>query len=191
MKNIKIIALDMDGVVNSYHHIKEYIDNKRKELAAKGVPPENLENEANKAFKEQFSCGKELIFEDLAANVKRICEETGCKILWSSTWRTVPEYLDLDKAREMFDKHNLPGDALIDATPDLGGDSILGHVTRGSEISHWIKNNGKYKIEKCAVIDDRRDAGKDLPENAKFFKTWESDGLTEEITNDIITYLEK
>lgn len=42
-----------------------------------------------------------------------ICEKTTADILWSSTWRKLPEYSDIKKAQEMFDRRDLPGEKLI------------------------------------------------------------------------------
>jgi len=190
-KEFKIIALDMDGVVNSSQHINNWIINKREEIK-KEYPEFNvLDDEifqlTRKAYQKEFNHMIELIFPDLAERIKRICDETDCYIVWSSTWRKLNEYEDIEVAKEMFNRRGLPGDRLIGYTPRQGM-SWEGHC-RGSEIKLWINDNIYGKVTKCAVIDDRYDAGYNLPKCAKFFQINDQIGITEEDTEDIINYL--
>jgi hypothetical protein len=64
-----------------------------------------------------------------------------------------------------------------------------GGYNRGSEIRAWINDNVYGKVIKCAVIDDRIDAGYCLPKCAKFFQINDQIGITEDETKDIINYL--
>ena len=53
-----------------------------------------------------------------------------------------------------------------------------------------VKNDNIYgKVIKCAVIDDRLDAGYGLPKCAKFFEINGQTGITEYDTENIIKYL--
>ena len=95
-------------------------------------------------------------FED---NLRWIIEQTGAKIVISSTWR----FSGLKVMQEMWKKRNLPGE-IIDITPnevevvnkgkfDL---DFYDDVKRGHEIQYWIDNNSD-KIFSYYIIDDDND----------------------------------
>lgn len=186
---MKLIVLDMDGVVNSDFLISEWITNKRNELSNKYSDKlsDELRLEVRKAFNDEFDHSTELIFPELAARITKIIDETDAFILWSSTWRKLNKYQDMEVTKDMFNRRGLPGNKLIGYTPQLG----MGWDgnCRGSEIALWIKNNIYEKIEKAAVIDDRIDAGYNLPKCAKYFKINEQIGITDYDVEDIINYL--
>lgn len=82
-----------------------------------------------------------------------IIEQTGAKIVISSTWK----YDGLDKMKQMWNDRHLPGD-VIDITPsemdvvDAGIEDFYDLVKRGHEIQLWLNNNdfnGNY-----VIIDD-------------------------------------
>ena len=89
----------------------------------------------------------------------------------------------------MFNRRGLPGDRLIGYTPKLGADYIYGNCTRSEQINLWLKNNQYGYIDRCAVIDDRSDAGYQLVDNAKFFQTTFERGITDQIVDSVIKYL--
>jgi hypothetical protein len=190
-RKLKIIALDMDGVVNSTKHIGDWLYNKREEFKKQYPEFDPLGDEifqlTRKEYQKEFNHMIELVFPDLAERIKRICDETDCYIVWSSTWRKLKEYEDIENAKEMFNRRGLPGDRLIGYTPQQG--MAWGGCYRGSEIKLWINDNIYGEITKCAVIDDRYDAGYNLPKCAKFFQINDQTGITEEDTEDIIKYL--
>ena len=189
MKKIKLIALDMDGVVNSYQHSKNWLlqhYNLEREKD-KISDADTIRERVKKMYEEQFCNFEQYIFPELAERITKICKQTDCYILWSSTWRKLERYKSIEKAREMFNRRGLPGNKLISYTPIIGM-SWNGHC-RGSEISSWIRDNTQYEVIKCAVIDDRYDAGYNLPSNAKFFQIDEYVGITEENVESIIQYL--
>ena len=190
-KKIKLIALDMDGVVNSDTHVNNWIMNKRKEYK-KSYPEINpISNEffqlVKKAYINEFVHCEQLVFPELAKRIAQICEETDCYILWSSTWRKLQRYKDIEKARQMFDRRGLPGKRLIAYTPCIG--MTWGGHSRGSEITSWIRYNQEYEVISCAVIDDRIDAGQNLVENAKFFWINPNQGICDFDVKDIVEYL--
>lgn len=189
-KSLDLIALDMDGVVNSDTHIKQWIANKKTELIEAGVPEQSVSMaQLRKALSIEFRNMCECVFPDLAAKINRICLDTDAYILWSSTWRTLPMYQNIALARDMFDRRGLPGYRLVGYTRDLGADACRGvHISRGAEIADWIKHS-IYRIGKCAVLDDRSDAGRDLPANCRFFKTQDTYGITDDIVTNVIQYL--
>ena len=189
MKDIKIIALDMDGVINSSKLIQKWIDDKWKieEQNPNNLTDEDVRLAVRKAYQEEFVHCEELVFPELAEKITKIVNETGCYILWTSTWRRLERYENIEDAKDMFNRRGLPGDKLIAYTPSIG----LGwsNHCRGSEIKSWIKNNEEYDIIKCAVLDDRLDAGENLPDNAKYFWMDDSIDITDENVKDVIKYL--
>lgn len=90
-------------------------------------------------------------FED---NLRWIIEQTGAKIVISSTWR----FSGLSVMQEMW-KHRALAGEVIDITPHIG------ICKRGYEIQEWIENN-KDKIQSYCIIDDDTDM---LPHQMKFF----------------------
>lgn len=185
---MKVIALDMDGVVNSKKKITEWLDAKKNHFASLGSSAAEAEDKTRKAYIEEFQNMTELVFPEYAVRVSKIVDETGAKILWSSTWRNIDKYKDLEVAKDMFNRRGLPGEALLDRTPDFLAD-FRHDCYRGSEISLWLKEHPE--VTKCAVIDDREDAGYGLPSNAQYFATTWQSGLTDEVTDAIIKYLKE
>ena len=172
----KLLVLDMDGSgANSDQLIEKWFKDHEKRYGREM---------SIKMFKEEFNYSRELVFPEIAARVTKIVSNTGCKILWSSTWRLLPEYKNIENARLMFKRRGLPGDALIGYTPNFGRMSI-----RGDEIRAWVLNNEFGDFDRVAVLDDIDDAGMNLPENCKFFMTKAYSALTDRITKDIIRYL--
>lgn len=90
-------------------------------------------------------------------NLKWIIENTGSKIVISSSWRTD----GIEKLRNMWIDRNLSGD-IIDITPqcyelvDSGKFEFYDEVKRGHEIQDWIDRNQDY-IETYCIIDDDND----------------------------------
>ena len=176
---MKVLFLDMDGAgANSTQLIDKYINEK----LSLGLSM----TEIRKEYFNEFKDGLEAIFPEKASLVKKIIDSTGAKIVWSTDWRKYNPYLrNIESAKEMLNRHNMCGDSLIGYTPDFGRFSF-----RGDEIKEYLlKSEEKgLKIEKSAVLDDRDDAGFNLPENCKFFQTNEYYGITEEICEKIINY---
>lgn len=190
-KKLNLIALDMDGVVNSSIAIYDWFDKKMSELENNGFSylDNEIRLEARKIFNKEFENSTELIFPELAQRIKRIVDETDCYILWISTWRKLEKYSNIEIAKDMFNRRGLPGDKLLDYTPSIG--MAWSGSCRGNEIKMWINNNTYGKVNKCAVIDDREDAGYNLPSCAKFFQINEQIGITEYDMEDIINYLKE
>lgn len=132
MKKVKIIALDMDGVVNSNELIKKWINDRFKieEENPNNSTDEDIKLAVRKAYQEEFVHSQELVFSELADKITKICNETNCYILWSSTWRKLTRYQDIEIAKDMFNRRGLPGERLIAYTPQIGM-SWAGH-SRGS-----------------------------------------------------------
>lgn len=186
----KLIALDMDGVVNSSQLIYTWIDSKCKELSHIEDPIKRRLKAKEEYFKE-FANGYEAIFPELAAKISHICYETGADIVWTSTWRNAYLYRQIKDAQDMFTRRGLLGNRLVGYTPDLGGDKY--RCSRGAEIRSYLKSKeiAEGLNIRCAIIDDRLDAGDGVPGYAKLFLTDEQIGVTDYIVEDVIAFLNK
>ena len=176
---MKILFLDMDGAgANSDKLIYGWIDKKIKEG--------HSISEAQELYRKEFADGLEAIFPEKSKLVKKIIENTGVYIVWSTDWRKYEPYLsDINSAKEMLNRHDMCGDALIGYTPDFGN-----YCCRCEEINAYLEKEQNFGniIEKSAVLDDRDDAGYYLRDNCKFFQTNCNIGITEEIADEIIKY---
>lgn len=122
MIKMKILFLDIDGVLNSRAYDRTRNWNEQTDIDETRLP-----------------------------FVKRIIDETGAKIVLSSTWREhwdkTNEKCDEDGVyiNKTFAKYGLE---IYDKTPDLGLKS-----DRPDEIKAWLETV-QEKIEKFAIIDD-------------------------------------
>jgi len=132
---MKILFFDIDGIINS----------KRTAMAFGGYPwnAKSLEN-----------------FDLVAlALIRLLCEQTGSKIVLSSSWRIDPDW------KELADQLELP---IIDRTPQQ-----LSSI-RGEEIADWL--NSHPEITQYAIVDDNSDM---LEEQLPYFvQTSAEDGLS-------------
>lgn len=107
--------------------------------------------------------------QDKLTLLQKIVNETGAKIVISSTWRILHDLDDL--------KSRLPGCEVIGITPRMEGE-------RGYEIWEWILENQPSMF---VVLDDDGDKG---PLTwGRWLKTKFDVGLTEEIANRAIKVL--
>ena len=113
--------------------------------------------------------------------LQRIIEETGAKIVLSSTWRLYP-----DLKKKVLDS----GIHFIDCTPCMRrpvGTSIE-YCERGKEIQDWLDRHPD--VEDFVIIDDDNDMTE--AQQSHYFRTTSaSKGLRKDIANDIISYLNK
>lgn len=138
---MKIIFLDVDGVLNNHFDYQTY--------------------------------GFNYIDSGLVEILKTIVAATGSEIVISSTWRLSENDLSLIRANLRYKRLDF-----IDVTPDLR------KLPRAEEIKSWLKNNPQ--VVKYAILDDNEDAGLGLE---GFFKTDYYVGLTNEIAEKVINYL--
>lgn len=136
---IKILFLDIDGVLNSIPHTHDDFL--------------KLEHEFGKEQALRKSYGFNI---DLVAKLKTIIEKTNCKIVFSTSWRH-------------FKDHHIEGDnwrktlaELLEVGPGIfiGDTPILSIVSdeefkrlRGTEIKNWIDASDKEPFNYC-VLDD-------------------------------------
>jgi hypothetical protein len=124
MNKIKVIFLDIDGVLNVYCESHD-----------------------------KWGC---TFHQHLVDNLKWIIEETGAKIVVSSTWR----FGGIQYLKDMWEARGLPGE-IIDITPDChdlvndGRFEYLDHVDRGHEIDYWLE--GRTDILNYVIVDDDND----------------------------------
>jgi hypothetical protein len=131
-------------------------------------------------------------------NLKRIIDETGAKIVISSTWR----FGGLQRMKDMWKFRELPGE-VIDITIDCyelikeGRFEYYDEVERGHEIQEWIDTHPN--IENYVILDDDNDF---LPnQRGNFVRTSNNInhpdcvdigyGLTKECTNKAIRILNR
>ena len=157
---MKVIFLDIDGVLNSFDNL---------------IVQEKLWglNNSNKS-RDEFGS---LFDERCVRWLQYIIEKTGCKIVISSSQRSK----GLNKMQLMWKMRNLPGE-VIDCTP-LGVYSSTGKIySRGFEIQEWIDIN---KPEKYCIVDDEND----ILSHQFFVRTDLRYGLNEETAFSIIKIL--
>lgn len=191
MKNV--LFLDMDNVLNNSYLTRKWFDNKFQELESslKYNSNEEIKEEARKQFSE-FTCNyEEYIFPELASLLKEVIEEVDLKIIWSSTWRKLKRYDNIEDARKMFDRRGLIGKALIGYTPifEFPYDCPNGSRSRIDEIYYFMNNNVLDITfnDRLAAIDDMNLSYLEKM-NIKFFPTDAEFGITEKIKNDMIKY---
>ena len=164
---MKVLFLDCDGILNTAQFQKE----RAKKYGR--IPSADL------YF--QPSCMHHL---------KRIIDETGCKIVLSSTWRL--SELRVGAIYTNFVMHNMDIRTIIGKTPNFLYATTFsngkGYVERGDEIKAWLKANDKinYNIESFVILDDDSDMA-DLKDRL-VQTTWKL-GLTRKLANKAIRML--
>jgi CO dehydrogenase/acetyl-CoA synthase alpha subunit len=118
-----------------------------------------------------------------------ITDETGAKIVVSSSWRSGRTVDDLQK---LFQFVGITGE-VIDKTSRLNFANWNTSVPRGCEIEHWIDTHkellgqDKYDYKSYVILDDDSDMVYYQKDN--FFKTSFYEGLTRDIANNVINFL--
>ena len=140
---MKILFLDMDGVLNS-------------------MPDIDI-RKTWKYDKELYTLKLFGIDPDLVKNLKLIIDRTDCKIVFSTSWRYFKDHhiMGNDWRKSLAESLGVSQDIFIGNTPDCqhcgGWDSGVESRRRGIEIKTWLENNqeiavpGKYRF---CVIDD-------------------------------------
>lgn len=191
MKNV--LFLDMDGVLNCNYLTRKWFDNKYKELESslEFNTTEEIQKEARKQFSE-FTCHyEEYIFPELASLLREVIEAVDLKIIWSSTWRTLKRYKNIEDTRKMFDRRGLIGEALLGYTPEFHFpyDFPNGYRGRMDEIYYFMQHNDLEITfqDRLAVIDDMNMKGLEKF-GIKFFRTDVEFGITKKIRDEMIKY---
>ena len=189
---MKIIFLDIDGVLNSHKFL--YDDG--------GFERQKKIDENGRKFKAldpSHAWYKAMLDPDAIKRLQTVIQTTGAKVVVSSSWRLG---MDLKTLIDLFASYNIE---VIDKTPmchaDFEYDTNFSNANyrdldnpdddrkydeRGQEIAQWLKlnNKKKLKVTSYVVIDDSGDAGEGHKE--RFVKTkWESGFLDEHIDETI------
>lgn len=130
---MKIIFLDIDGVLNHERFYKERFE-KRYDEGAIAYPYSEIDPES-------------------VSNLNVLIKETGAKVVISSTWR----HSGIDYCLDALKFHGFDGE-IIGATPDLRSNDSL----RGNEILKWVKDNKDlvgeyYNFTEYVILDDDSD----------------------------------
>lgn len=134
----------------------------------------------NSYTQEKTSEGTTFVEDEKIKLLKEIIDKTKVKIVLSSTWRISRDNPELNHDFcELKNKLKDYDIEFYDYTP------ILLRGDRQEEIFEWLKNNSN--IENYIILDDTFDEiDKILP---NFFKTNFKTGLTREITEEAIKFL--
>lgn len=165
---MKAIFLDCDGVINSYDW---YISDRN---------PGNLHGQEGD------------IDPDTIERVKKICSETGAKIVLSSDWR-----ISWPGSKIRLERAGLEG-LIIDKTPELIWTMMTRHdymvgeddefryeYSRGREIDMWLEAHPE--CTNYVIIDDRMDFTEE--QQPHFVHTNSKVGLTDDDTDIAIMTL--
>ena len=123
---MKIIFLDIDGVIKTKHSLRSAFIKYRK------LVPDILDERA-------------------VNNLNRLVKETDAKIVITSTWRYGNTAEDL---QQVLAKHGVTGE-VIGMTPELGQmeNHSFDKITRGHEIQEWL-NLYKVPVDYVILDDD-------------------------------------
>ena len=172
---MKVLFLDIDGVLNSdnwfgyrLYCIKNNMFNEMM----------NFVNTNDERIKHKLS----MIDDRAIANLNRIIEETDCKVVLSSSWRSCVE------AENALTEYLLKLKGFkyefYDVTPRLWFNDFS--IRRGEEIKLWLdKESEKNEIESFVILDDDSDM---LPEQMNNFI--QIDGQVGLIDKDVFTAIE-
>lgn len=129
---MKIIFLDIDGVLNFEEHYKE-----KKKVLRKQVKTEEIT---------RMDYYRKQINLDALRRIEILCDLTGAQIVISSTWRKNKK---LEEFNEIFRyvglKKDLPIIGMTDVMNFSSKDTEFS-VPRGSEIRKWLYEKGFYHI---------------------------------------------
>lgn len=167
---MKVLFADIDGVLNT----------------------EQFQIERVKKFG-KMECQDYYFQPSCMRHLKRIIDETQCKIVISSTWRKSDERIGAIKTN--FVIYNINPNIIIGITPDFFysinvKDEDGNNICRGSEIKSWIKSNDgiNHNIESIVIIDDDSDMG-DLKD--RLVQTSWKTGLTRKLADKAIRMLNR
>lgn len=159
---MKVIFLDIDGVMNCYNKDEKWKDRKDKE---------------------------HMIHDEMVQRLNHIIKETDCKLVLSSTWRKDPDWKEKMKNAGItqvflgrtpsFSKEHSEWQK---KNPEK---SSIEFMERGKEIEEWLSIN-PYGVTRYCIIDDDSDM---LPHQKHFKTSIFEGGLTEKIAQQVIDYL--
>ena len=154
---MKVLFLDIDGVLNSENWFGYRLYCIKNNMFNEMI---NFVNTNDERIKYKLS----MIDDRAIANLNRIIEETGCKVVLSSSWRSSIE------SENIFTQNLLKLKGFkyefYDVTPRLWFSDFS--TRRGDEIQLWMdKESEKNEIESFVILDD--DDSDMLPEQTNNF----------------------
>ena len=169
---MKVLFLDIDGVLNSENWFGYRLYCIKNNMFNEVI---NFVNTNDERIKYKLS----MIDDRAIVNLNRIIDETGCKVVLSSSWRSSRKSVN-DLTQYILKikgfKYELYG-----VTPRIQRDEF--GTQRGEEIQMWMdKESEKNKIESFVILDDDTDI---LPEQMKNFI--HIDGQVGLIDKDVVT----
>lgn len=133
---MKVIFLDIDGVLNTQDFMNSNYCVRRLEAKKKGL---KFQDDLNSKTRDEYGH----LFDPRACNwLEYIIGKTDAKIVISSTWR----YAGVKGMQDLWKYRDLSGE-VIDITPHLTG-------WRGVEIKAWLDKN---EVDSFCIIDDDND----------------------------------
>ena len=148
---MKVLFLDIDGVLNSENWFAYRIYCVKNNMVNILM---NFVDTDDRNIKHKLT----MLDDRAIANLNRIIEETGCKVVLSSSWRSSIE------SENIFTQNLLKLKGFkyefYDVTPRLWFSDFS--IRRGEEIKFWLdKESEKHEIESFVILDDDSDI---LPE---------------------------
>ena len=172
---MKVLFLDIDGVLNSEDWFAYRIYCVKNNMVNILM---NFVDTDDRNIKHKLT----MLDDRAIANLNRIVEETGCKVVLSSSWRSSIE------SENIFTQNLLKLKGFkyefYDVTPRLWFSDFS--IRRGEEIKFWLdKESEKHEIESFVILDDDSDM---LPEQMNNFIHVDGQvGLTD---RDVLTAIE-
>ena len=153
---MKVLFLDIDGVLNSENWFAYRIYCVKNNMVNILM---NFVDTDDRNIKHKLT----MLDDRAIANLNRIIEETGCKVVLSSSWRSSIESENIftqDLLKLKGFKYEF-----YDVTPRLWFSDFS--IRRGEEIKFWLdKESEKHEIESFVILDDDSDM---LPEQMNNF----------------------
>lgn len=170
----KILFLDCDGVLNRRPT--------RDELSGKDRHGMSDEEFWNAMF------GLNPI---LVANLKKIVDETDCKIAASTSWRYFDDHPNVGSnwRKTLSEMIGRDKSIFIGSTPLLSFKDGVRSKRRGNEIKMWLDNNVEPGTTRYCVVDDETCDIVGVIPNKRIVKTDPNVGLTDEDATRIIEIL--
>ena len=153
---MKVLFLDIDGVLNSENWFAYRIYCVKNNMVNILM---NFGDTDDRNIKHKLT----MLDDRAIANLNRIIEETGCKVVLSSSWRSPIESENIftqDLLKLKGFKYEF-----YDVTPRLWFSDFS--IRRGEEIKFWLdKESENHEIESFVILDDDSDI---LPEQMNNF----------------------
>ena len=137
---MKIIFLDIDGVLNHHQYFKERFETRKQDKL-----------DGNLTKKSEIDREAEEIDPKSVENLNELIENTGAKVVISSTWRLSK---GIEELQAILEKRGFVGE-IIGKTP-IG----CGCCQRGNEIHKWLADNRDIVGEDgndYVILDDDSD----------------------------------